>query len=211
MNLSRNSVRSENSSGKWLSEGLKSVRFYLTVWDMACMIIVTVLFSGKSCGYFGASQKFWISFHSCLQTWTVPSKIAADDTFIFFLLLPFEENKAWYLSWILCLAEDSHEIHQVLFSLENNEKTWNNEKIFKTILCCSSGWWTGLWSISNLYWSQILWAAYTGQHKAIISKCNKKAMISNLSSKLINRDSSAWGTILNILITLGWLYQQASA
>ena len=31
LNLSRNSVRFENSSGNWLSDGLDSVRFYLTV------------------------------------------------------------------------------------------------------------------------------------------------------------------------------------
>ena len=35
-NLSRNSVRTENSSGNWLSDGQNSVRFYLTVLDMAC-------------------------------------------------------------------------------------------------------------------------------------------------------------------------------
>ena len=40
INLSGNYVRFENSSGNWLSEGLKSVRFYLTVWDMACMVII---------------------------------------------------------------------------------------------------------------------------------------------------------------------------
>ena len=37
INLSRNSMRFENSSGNWLSDGLNSVRFYLTVGDMACM------------------------------------------------------------------------------------------------------------------------------------------------------------------------------
>ena len=35
--LSRNSVRFENSSGNWLSDGLNPVRFYLTVRDMTCM------------------------------------------------------------------------------------------------------------------------------------------------------------------------------
>ena len=37
INLSRNSVRFENSSGNWFSDRLNSVRFYLTVWGMACM------------------------------------------------------------------------------------------------------------------------------------------------------------------------------
>ena len=37
INLSRNSVRFENSSGNRLSDRLNSVRFYLTVGGMACM------------------------------------------------------------------------------------------------------------------------------------------------------------------------------
>ena len=39
INLSRNSVRFENSSGNRLSDRLNSVRFYLTVRGMACMVI----------------------------------------------------------------------------------------------------------------------------------------------------------------------------
>ena len=35
------------------------------------------------------------------------TKIAAADILIFYLLLSFEENKAWFFMWILCLAEDS--------------------------------------------------------------------------------------------------------
>ena len=37
INLSKNSVRFENSSGNRLSDRLNSVRFYLTVWGMTCM------------------------------------------------------------------------------------------------------------------------------------------------------------------------------
>ena len=37
-----------------------------------------------------------------------------------FLLSSFEENKAWYFMWILCLAEDSHETSSFIFS----EKQW---------------------------------------------------------------------------------------
>ena len=37
INLSRNSVRFENSFGNRLSDRLNSVRFYLTVCGMACM------------------------------------------------------------------------------------------------------------------------------------------------------------------------------
>ena len=50
------------------------------------------------------------------------TKIAADDTLIF-LLLFFEENKAWSFMWILCLAENSHEISS-LFSLKKKKKKW---------------------------------------------------------------------------------------
>ena len=39
-----------------------------------------------------------------------------------FLLLSFEENKAWCFKWILCLAEDSHETSSLIFS----EKQWKN-------------------------------------------------------------------------------------
>ena len=35
---SENSVRFEKSYGNWLSDGPNSVRFSLTVWDMACMV-----------------------------------------------------------------------------------------------------------------------------------------------------------------------------
>ena len=43
-------------------------------------------------------------------------------TLLFFLLLSFKENKAWCFMWILCLAEDSHEISILIFS----EKCWKN-------------------------------------------------------------------------------------
>ena len=43
-------------------------------------------------------------------------------TFLLFLLLSFEENKAWCFMWILCQAEDSHEISNIIFS----EKQWKS-------------------------------------------------------------------------------------
>ena len=57
------------------------------------------------------------------------TKIAADDIFNF-LLLSFEENKAWFFMWILCLAEDSLETSSHIFS----EKQW---KDIHDVVCCS--------------------------------------------------------------------------
>ena len=39
-----------------------------------------------------------------------------------FLLLSFEENKAWFFMWILCLAEDSLETSSLIFSEKKMEK-----------------------------------------------------------------------------------------
>ena len=50
-----------------------------------------------------------------------------------FLLLSFEENKAWFFMWILCLAKDSLETSS-LNSLKNNEKICMN------VVCCSRDW-----------------------------------------------------------------------
>ena len=43
------------------------------------------------------------------------TKIAADDSLLF-LVLSFEENKAWFFMWILRLAEDSFETSSLIFS-----------------------------------------------------------------------------------------------
>ena len=47
-------------------------------------------------------------------TLKAPNKIATDDTLIF-LLWSFTVNKAWCFMWILCLAEDSHEMYYFLW------------------------------------------------------------------------------------------------
>ena len=49
------------------------------------------------------------------------TKIAADDILIF-LLLSFEENKAWFFMWNLCLAEDSLETSSLIFSEKTMKK-----------------------------------------------------------------------------------------
>ena len=62
-------------------------------------------------------------------TFKVPNKNCSRRHFNF-LLLSFEENKAWFFMWILCLAEDSPETSSLIFS----EKQW---KIFMNVVCCS--------------------------------------------------------------------------
>ena len=49
------------------------------------------------------------------------TKIVAHNIFIFYFL-SFEEIKAWFFMWILCLAEDSLETSCLIFS----EKQWKN-------------------------------------------------------------------------------------
>ena len=56
-----------------------------------------------------------------LLTLKVPNKICSRWHFNF-LLLSFEENKAWCFKWILCLAEDSLETSSLIFS----EKQWKH-------------------------------------------------------------------------------------
>ena len=51
----------------------------------------------------------------------VPNKNCSRRLFIF-LLPSFQGNKAWCFMWILCLAEDSHEISSLIFS----EKLWKS-------------------------------------------------------------------------------------
>ena len=52
-------------------------------------------------------------------TLKVPNKNCSRQHFTF-LLLSFEQNKAWFFMWILCLAEDSLETSSLIFS----EKQW---------------------------------------------------------------------------------------
>ena len=46
-------------------------------------------------------------------------------TLYFLLLLSFKANKAWCFIWILCLAEDSHEISSFIFSLKKKGKKYS--------------------------------------------------------------------------------------
>ena len=57
----------------------------------------------------------------CLLTLKAPNQNCSRRHFNF-LLLSFEENKAWFFMWILCLAEDSLETSSLIFS----GKQWKN-------------------------------------------------------------------------------------
>ena len=62
-----------------------------------------------------------------------PSKIAADDTFIFFTFIFFKEKRLD----VSCESSAMQRIHikyQVLVSLKNNEK------VFMNVICCSRDW-----------------------------------------------------------------------
>ena len=80
----------------------------------------------KSLWWLPVTQE-WSSKTAGSETLIEPSKTAADNTFIF-ILLSFEENKAWYYMWILCLAEDSYEISNLIFS----EKQWKTRTVRKS-------------------------------------------------------------------------------
>ena len=73
---------------------------------------------------------------SCINwntlTMKAPNKNWSRRHFIF-LLLSFKENKAWFFMWILCLAEDSLDLSNLIFS----EKQW---KIFVNVVCRSRDW-----------------------------------------------------------------------
>ena len=65
-------------------------------------------------------QIFWTSRQTFLN-FKAPNKNCSRRHLIF-LLLSFEENKAWFFMWIFCLAEDSLETSSLIFS----EKQWKN-------------------------------------------------------------------------------------
>ena len=50
-----------------------------------------------------------------MLTLKAPVTTAAGNILKFFFLLFFKENKSWYFMWIVCLADDSHEISRLVF------------------------------------------------------------------------------------------------
>ena len=55
--------------------------------------------------------------------------IVADNILIFFVF--FRENKAWYFMWIVCLADNWHEISSLIFS-----EKYKKKKKKKKSKCC---------------------------------------------------------------------------
>ena len=82
---------------------------------------------------------FWENYHQiCPEcdrslTFNAPSKICSRWQLFLFLLF-FKENKSWYFMWIVCQADDSHEISRLVFC----EKL--KKKIFHNVVCCSCDW-----------------------------------------------------------------------
>ena len=74
---------------------------------------------------------YWVQSQPAI-TLKAPNKNCSRRHFKF-LLLSFEENKAWFFMWILCIAEVSLETSSIIFS----EKQW---KIFMNVVCCSRDW-----------------------------------------------------------------------
>ena len=64
-------------------------------------------------------------------TLKAPSKICSRRQSKLFL---FRENKSWHFMWIVCLADDSHELSR-LISFKNNFK-----ETFQNVVCCSCDW-----------------------------------------------------------------------
>ena len=64
-------------------------------------------------------------------TLKAPNTPAADDILI--SILPFERNKSWHFVWIVCPADDSHEMPSLIFS--ENYKNWNNSMSSATTVC----------------------------------------------------------------------------
>ena len=56
-------------------------------------------------------------------TLKAPITTKADDNFEFFFFS--EENKSWHFMWIVCQADDSHEISRLVFSEKKNKKKTN--------------------------------------------------------------------------------------
>ena len=81
---SEKSVRFEKSYGNWLPDGPNSIRFYLTVWDMACMLgahhcagfavlLLMYLISNKEC-LRGMTVRTWVQAKQTAALTVLPSK-----------------------------------------------------------------------------------------------------------------------------------------
>ena len=51
-----------------------------------------------------------------ILTLKAPITTAADNNFLFSFFLFFRENKSWHFMWIICQADNSHEMSRLVFS-----------------------------------------------------------------------------------------------
>ena len=72
-----------------------------------------------------AGMHFWRYIADPDLTLKRLSKILAN--ILIFLNIIFRENKVWQFMWIICLADDSHEISSLIFSKKN----------YQIIICCN--------------------------------------------------------------------------
>ena len=61
-------------------------------------------------------------------TLKAPITTAADNNFFIYFFLFFRENMSWHFMWIICLADDSHEMSRLVSS-----KKWKKKKIWNVV------------------------------------------------------------------------------
>ena len=94
----------------------QTVKVLFSLWN-------TLANLGLCCSYtFYLITKLTLDHIQYLQTTLkAPLTTAANDnSFIFFLF--FRENKSWHFMWIVCSADDSHEISRLVFSEKSKKK-----------------------------------------------------------------------------------------
>ena len=79
-----------------------------------------------------AETKYMYVFkHLEILSLRAPDSTAADDIFI---CLFFRESKAWHFRWIICSANDSHEMSSLIFSQKNNVKKKKKKCLLQVLL-----------------------------------------------------------------------------
>ena len=79
-------MRFENSSGNRLSDRLNSVRFYLTVWGMACMFMLL------SCNYLCFYYYYLFCFVFCFFILTIFIFLHSNESLFWVISLPFKAS-----------------------------------------------------------------------------------------------------------------------
>ena len=113
---------------KWIRMGIKVLK--IVIWGKTLLLWSQIAFHssvGASLKWNLWPQNWWLTSsndnfeYRYSLTLKAPNKNCSRWHFNF-LLLSFKESKAWFLMWILCLAEDSLETSSLIFS----EKTMTN-------------------------------------------------------------------------------------